>query len=267
MNREACTPLQESPPCQCPVPPSEMAAEEALRQFEIAAAAEICGKATAVINNQYMIRLYCKRFRVCPRCREFRVKTWQKRLRTAIHKLDTKEGRRIPWQYKTFGHKEAKIVRRALDYYFSFPMENDVTVVVSPGFSDGEPVPILDFSLKLLCENWVMTPEGMRPSRSSYFVERDPPDKPKASVITVGADMEYVAAAIERVNGVVIRTTSDKWEFVLSDSLELAFELLLGDKLVKMTTPDSGLSSLCLYDSMFDEIRERRAKEVNSVLL
>lgn len=229
-------------------------------------AKKLCACSSFVTPDGRIRPMFCGNFRVCERCFKYRVGVWRKRLKQAMRQYAQDHPDAV-WQYKAFSHENAAIVRRSGIPYYSFPMEGGVAVIVSPGISDGETLPLLDFTLTRLMERWTMTPRKMRPSRSRRFVpekpERTEPPQPmliaSAAPAKVGAVAEAAGAQVEVLADGLTR------EFVQLDMMELALELLLQEIAVKLVA-NSAITPLRPYDTIFEPVWRRRAAEAENSL-
>lgn len=236
-------------------PEQEMSPEEVadwLDELDGPTPEEMCGSATLISGNK-LRRLFCGRFRTCPRCFKHRVKTWREYLRAAMHQ---KGG---VWRWKVYEHEEAAAKRKTLAYYYSFPIDEG-TVLVSPGIDDGEAVPLFDEDLKALCEKWVLTPRGMRPSRSGCFVYRKPEEETSdAPAFIASTPLSTVAEVAEALGGQVadVEGNPDVKETVNVDNVELAYELILrGNRVRLLRDRDITLTG---SETIFDSVRAKRA--------
>jgi len=234
--------LIESPltPLEPPVLPETTDFFEIIERME---AQEICGSATLMVNGR-LVRLYCKRFRVCQGCYERRVAEWGK----IVYDMIAQSGR--VWRWRTMDDEEAAVYRRGLDSYYSFPTK-DGTVIVSPDMEEGEVLRADERLIMGLMRVWVMTPEGKRPSRSHNLVPQEDEERKKQETFLISANMEYIVE-MARAMGGDGEAGKDFGIFSGVDNLELVYVLLLAEKRVKRLG-NSVIEILGTNDTIFEE--------------
>lgn len=218
----------------------------------------LCRKGTRFGNGR-MFNTPCGQWRICPECYRHRILKWYRRIEDA--RMQYKGTWRIH-VYKT--EIEATCARRMLRVYDSFPTY-DGYVIVSPEFADGDILPDNDAELLYLLHLWVVTPLGKRPSYAPCKKRvHDEKETSTTKQFFTTAPISEVRETVKKLGGKTFDTKSEIVEYTnnLVDDVQIAYELLIDEYLVYARGENRLIEPLTVHDTIFDEVRDKRAEEV-----